>query len=160
MCAEPRIESMLWGSQHLMPDTKTRLKEQWETCGGGDETLVCEVLQPSIYDSPLHVCFPVEWKGGHAGLRRAKLCWAKACGGRGWDPGNGGGRRPHTLNTALWKRNWQPQINSTFQWIISSFGCTNPPLPSLSRLHSLSSPPPFVPTNSFYPPSTHPNSYS
>lgn len=40
--------------------------------GGGDETLACEVLQPSIYDSPLHVCCPVKWKGGHKGLRRAK----------------------------------------------------------------------------------------
>ena len=45
------------------------------------------------------------------------------------------GQTPHTtLNTTLWKRNWQPQINSTFQWIISSFGRKNPPLPSLFPL--------------------------
>lgn len=43
-----------------------------------------KVLQPSIYDSPLHVCFLVEWKGGHKGLKTgAKLFWAKTCGGRG-----------------------------------------------------------------------------
>lgn len=41
-----------------------------------------KVLQPSIYDSPLHVCFLVEWKGGHKGLKTAKLFWANACGGR------------------------------------------------------------------------------
>lgn len=47
------------------------------------------------------------------------------------------GLTPHTLNTTLWKRNWQPQMNSTFQWIISSFGRNNPPLPSFSPLLSL-----------------------
>lgn len=39
------------------------------------------------------------------------------------------GQTPHTLNTTLWKRNWQPQINSRFQWIISSFHRNNPLLP-------------------------------
>ena len=66
--------------------------------GGGDETLVYEVLQPSIYDRPLHVCFSVEWKGGHARLRGAKLSWAKACGGRGGIQGMVGADTPHHGN--------------------------------------------------------------
>lgn len=69
--------------------------------GGGDETRACEVLQPSIYDGPPHICFPVERKGGHEGCRRASVCWAKACGGKRWDPGNGGGTQPTPRTTAL-----------------------------------------------------------
>lgn len=59
------------------------------------------------------------------------------------------GQTLHTLNTTLWKRNWQPQINSTFQWIISSFGRNNPPLPTFFPLfyppHSVPTQTPFTP---------------
>jgi len=44
----------------------------------------------------LHFCFPLEWKGGHAVLREAKLCWAKACGGRGEIQGAVGVDTPHS----------------------------------------------------------------
>lgn len=44
----------------------------------------------------LHVFLSVEWKEGHAELRRAKLCWAKACGGRGGiQGGKVGADNPH-----------------------------------------------------------------
>ncbi|CAB1424251.1 unnamed protein product [Pleuronectes platessa] len=77
--------------------------------GGGDETLVYEVLQPSIYDRPLHVCFSVEWKGGHARLRGAKLSWAKACGGRG---NSRGWRRTRWLG---FKNSAGPEISKAWQ---------------------------------------------
>lgn len=41
-------------------------------------------------------------------------------GSREWD-----GQTALALKTTLWKRKWQPQINSTFQWTISSFGRRN-----------------------------------
>ena len=35
--------------------------------GGRDETSVCVVRQPSVYEATLHVCFSLEWKGGPVG---------------------------------------------------------------------------------------------
>lgn len=115
-----------------MPDTETRLRGQWETWGGGDETLACEVLQPSIYV----LCMSASQLSGKEAIKG----WGEpSCSGprhveeevgsREWF-----GQTALTLSTTLWKRKWQPQINSTFQWTISSFGHRNPPLLSLFPL--------------------------
>lgn len=137
-----------------MPDTETRLRGQWETWGGGDETLACEVLQPSIYV----LCMSASQLSGKEAIKG----WGEpSCSGprhveeevgsREWF-----GQTALTLSTTLWKRKWQPQINSTFQWTISSF-VTEIHRSFLCFLYSLFCPPP---TQSFLPPSNHPISWT
>lgn len=106
-----------------------------ESWGGGDETVVCEVLQPSIYDSPLHVCFPVEWKGGHAGLRGSQAALGQGMWRKRWDPRSGGGRRPTPWTLHCERETDNHKLIPTFLWIISSFSFTNPLLPYFSPPH-------------------------
>lgn len=93
----------------------------------------------------LHVCFPVEWKGGRKGPSGAKLLWAKACGGKWWDPGSEMGRQPSTQRKPhRGKRKWQPQINSTFQRAVSSSGVPEVHCALCFPEHRHLCPPPFT----------------
>lgn len=118
------LNSSIWddtevGLEHLVSDTETGLRR------GIKYEMRCLTLKPrsqAFTIVPLHVCFPLEWKGGHGGSQAAlrQGMWRKRC-----DPSGGGGQN-RLSKTALWKTKRQPRINSTFYWIISSFGIANP----------------------------------
>lgn len=143
-----RIELVPGGSRHITPDSKTRLREQWRA---KEEEMRSEVLQPSIYDSPLHVCFPVEWKGGHTGLKGSQAALGQGMWRKRWDPRRGGGRRPIPWTLHCERETDNRKLIPTFHWIISSFSFTNPLLPYFSppSLYSLFYQPPPAPTQSF-----------
>lgn len=109
-----RIELVPGGSRHITPDSKTRLREQWRA---KEE----EMRLRSV------------WSLAAKHLRQSSACLLpsgverRPCRAEG-EPSCAGprhveeavgskerwGKTPHTLNTTLWKRNWQPQINSNF----------------------------------------------
>lgn len=74
--------------QHFMSDTKTRLRRGIKIEIG---CLTLKSCSQAFTIVLLHVCFPLEWKGGHEGSQ-AVLCqgmWRKRC-----DPSSGGGQHP------------------------------------------------------------------
>lgn len=154
MCAEPGLSRYWGGGQHIMPDIITRLREQWEE----EEMRRCSVKFCSQAFT-IDLCMSAsQWSG-----KEAMRGWGEpSCAGpRHVEEEVGSkewwGQTPHTLNTTRWKRNWQPQINSTFQWIISSFGCSNPLPPSLSLSFTPLCIRPPCSCQSFLPSSNHQN---
>lgn len=86
-----RLLKLVWGYTwgvglviHTRPSDQVK-GEQWETCGGGDETLVCEVLQPSIYDSG-SACLLPSWVERRA--TRCQVALSQSMWRQWWDPGS------------------------------------------------------------------------